>query len=124
MEPALRFVLRHSFQNTGMIDQELRHEPDEDGAHPVKAEPLRAFVPDDIRNTGRHPGEIGRRSCVFVFGHNGWLPNAVWLGKIRPASTLATATKMSIFHQDFPKSLPRLSRVRHAPAALPAFHRR
>ena len=65
MEPAVGFVLRHALENAGFIDQKIRHEPDQDGPHPIEAEPLRAFVADDVRNARRHSRDVGRSRCVF-----------------------------------------------------------
>ena len=69
MEPTLRDVLRHSLQDAGLVDHELSHEPDQDRAHPVEAEPLGAFVADDVGHAGRHAGNIWRRRGVLRISH-------------------------------------------------------
>ena len=65
VEPALGLILRHSLEHAGMIHEELGHESDEDRPHPIEAEPLRAFVADDVRNARRHSCDVGRSRCVF-----------------------------------------------------------
>ena len=58
------FIVRHGCKLAGMIFQIRRHEDDENCAHPVEAEALRAFVADDVRNARRHAGGFGGRCPV------------------------------------------------------------
>jgi len=55
VEPALGFVLQHALENSGFVDEELRHEPGRMVRIPCKAEPLGAFVADDMQDASGVP---------------------------------------------------------------------
>ena len=65
MVPALGLLLAHQVQGTGTVHQALGHEHHEDGAHPVKAEPLGRLVADDVRDAAGHPA-LGKGGGVVL----------------------------------------------------------
>jgi hypothetical protein len=54
--PRASFVIAHNRDVTARVHEVFRHENCHDRGHPVKANPLRNLIPDDVRNTRRHTG--------------------------------------------------------------------
>ncbi len=54
MRGHVRFVLLHRGQQTGLIQDVVRHEDGQDRLHAVIGETLSRFVADDVRHARRH----------------------------------------------------------------------
>ena len=69
MIPALRLRAAHQIPLALGVQQVGRHENDQDGIHPVIAEPLRRLISDNVPHAWRHFVRLERRGKVFSFGH-------------------------------------------------------
>src|SRR6266568_4984482 len=102
-----------------LVQEILGHEDGQDGIHAVVRKAFGRFVADDEGNAWWHRGDVGRRGCVFVVGHNGALiKDVASLGKIRPA---LARTKVSQTPFRWPST--KLFPDRPVPFGPLAFHR-
>lgn len=58
MKPPGRLVIIHDGELAIGAHEISRHEEGQNRTHPIKAESFCSFVPDDVRDPGRHSGEI------------------------------------------------------------------
>jgi hypothetical protein len=75
VKPTRSLVFIHDGQLPASIHQGHRHEHDQDGAHPIKTEPLGCFVPDDVWHAGQF---LVRRRAILRFQRVGC---GIWWGR-------------------------------------------